>query len=307
MNNLIPLADLKSVINYWANNGLHITSDGGEIKPNIPAVIAAANEYLMFSEHKLSEANKAEWKTMIKPDEIFEAIGRYVAKNNVMKEPISGPAQMLVKTRQSKKHPAFRRLQSNNAYKDMARNYLESVTMTGVPLPEISQYLNLPYHDSAYKTYKAGAKSGATGWTDLNPFAVYQRVEDVFGTQGVCWRFAPDPLTGKTETRVIEHKKTEIKKVQIGTDDGGEPVFRDDEVTRTSYSYQVIIIGMALEFATLTADGTTVWRKTTPFNGEHSGDDLAEVLRGAYTNLIKTMVRAMGGYAHFAYVAGQEE
>lgn len=145
-------------------------------------------------------------------------------------------------------------------------------TLTGVPIQDIGKYLNREYPREAQKEIRFGAMKGNT---DINPYYVRARCDEVFGMHGIGWRLQAGADSGTSMTPIPKKRK-----------DGSD--YTEYEVCYTNwvFEYRVLVAGQ-LE-----------WVSTTPITDTDSNESQSYAYRGAFSSLLKQAVRNMGGFDH---------
>lgn len=139
-------------------------------------------------------------------------------------------------------------------------------TMTGVPVTEIEQRLDTKYPIEAYTVIKM--KGGRAG-TDISYDYVRDRFVEVFGIQGIGWRFTIHPSGG-----VLCQRET-------------------DKGTK----YHVSLMAHVFEYRIVNGEQSE-WIQLAPMSDGHVDDDEGYAYRGAETSLLKHVLRSMGGFNH---------
>lgn len=153
-------------------------------------------------------------------------------------------------------------------------------TLTGIPATRIQEYINRPYFEWAYsKTLAPGQKKGEEGkWTVIDPIAVRERFDKVFGPHGIGWRIVPHD-TGSSVTMLPYTQKTQYGERSM---------------------YVVTLAAYCLEYR-LNIDGAYEWQRTSAFTDASDSDDLGYAGGGAFSSLMKQALKMMGGYDHFMW------
>lgn len=152
----------------------------------------------------------------------------------------------------------------------------EIKTLMGIPAGQLGQVLNRPHQPNDYR--KIQAKDGSDFWTDLDPYAVRQRFDKVFGPQGMGWRIVPVQGVGAVEHRAEER-----------TSKGG----------RTYTMHVVSFVAFVFEYA-MVADGKITYIQTSAFSDSCENEDQGYAYRSAFTSLTKQALKMFGGFDHFA-------
>lgn len=159
-----------------------------------------------------------------------------------------------------------------------AELYLQTTkTMTSIALADIVAELNRPYPGQALFAVPKNkrAPKDAKG---VYPSFVHSRVEQVFGTENIGWRFATHPNSAVHYGEEIETKKDE-----------------HGEIKETVW-YIVRVEMFIFQYAVFTADGSMDWIAGSPLSDTHKNMDRQSAYRGAMSSLLKQVIGRMGGF-----------
>lgn len=149
-------------------------------------------------------------------------------------------------------------------------------TLTGIPVTQITHYMNKKHDQKYYKNIKA--KNGQDHWTDIDPVAVRKRFEKVFGPHGLGWRIVPAQGGGQVVCTPYVQKTSAGKERQM---------------------YAVSMCSFVLEYALVTDAGKIEYVQSSAFSDADDNDDMGYAHRGAFTGLMKQALKMFGGYDHF--------
>lgn len=149
----------------------------------------------------------------------------------------------------------------------------EAKTLMGIPATRIQEFINRRYEDWAYSKTKA---PGGKQWTVIDPIAVRQRFDKVFGPHGIGWRIVPAPNGSHVSVTPFNEQ----------TKSGERPM------------YAVTLAGYCLEYR-LRIGGDVEWQRTSAFTDSNDSEDLGYAGGGAFSSLMKQALKMLGGYDHF--------
>jgi hypothetical protein len=152
----------------------------------------------------------------------------------------------------------------------------EIKTLMGIPASLLGETLNRPHQKDDYKKIKA--KDDSAYWTDLDPYAVRQRFDKVFGVQGLGWKLTPVAGVGRVEHRC--ETRTSAK-------------------GRTFDVHIVTMIGFVFEYAVV-VKGDLQYVQTSAFSDSCENEDEGYAYRSVFTSLMKQALKMFSGFDHFA-------
>lgn len=148
----------------------------------------------------------------------------------------------------------------------------DAKTLMGIPALRIQEFVNRKYESWAYRKSKDFGKE----ITVIEPLAVRQRFDKIFGPHGIGWRIVPANESASTFLTPF----TEATK-------SGE---RD--------MYQITISGYCMEYRMRIGE-TVEWQRTSAFTDSNDSNDAGYAGGGAFTGLMKQALKMLGGYDHF--------
>ncbi len=149
---------------------------------------------------------------------------------------------------------------------------LEAKTLMGIPATRIQEFINRPYEPWA----KSSTKESFGTATVIDPLAVRQRFDKVFGPHGIGWHIVPvENGASMTLTPFVQHTSK------------GE---RD--------MYQITLSGYVMEYRIRIGENIE-WQRTSAFTDSNDSDDLGYAGGGAFSSLMKQALKMLGGYDHF--------
>lgn len=155
-------------------------------------------------------------------------------------------------------------------------NFLASLkTLTGISAQDIPTQLGVEWPQSALKKIPYGPMSGKT---DIRFNYVRDRFDEVFGPHGIGWRIVPHERLGKVECRFEERAKTDKQTGEI----------------KNTVWYTVIYTAHVFEYCVQSDDGID-WISTSPMSDSDENVDEGYAYRGAFTSLLKQVLRGFGG------------
>jgi hypothetical protein len=147
-------------------------------------------------------------------------------------------------------------------------------TLMGIPVTEMSAHMNRRFPPQAYRAITFGPMKDKS---DLAGDYVRDRFDAVWGPHGMGWQLVPQPGIGSTERREIEHKR------------------RDGSTYRV---WSVTLINWVLRYRVVLPDGRWEWMETGPMSDCDENEDQGYAYRGAWTSLLKQVLRSFGGLNH---------
>ncbi len=148
----------------------------------------------------------------------------------------------------------------------------DAKTLMGIPATRIQEFVNRKYartlDEWPYSTTKA---PGGGQWTVIDPLAVRQRFDKVFGPHGIGWRIVP-----------VEGAQTFVTPTKQGQRD----------------MYEVTLSGYVMEYRMRIGE-TVEWQRTSAFTDSNDSSDLGYASVGAFSSLMKQALKMLGGYDHF--------
>lgn len=149
---------------------------------------------------------------------------------------------------------------------------LEAKTLMGIPVMRMQEFINRKYEKWAYKTSRESFGEA----TIIDPLAVRQRFDKVFGPHGVGWRIIPVPHAAQTILTPFTQ----------ATKNGDRDM------------YSVTLSGYVMEYRVRIGDQVE-WQRTSAFTDSNDNDDMGYAGGGAFTSLMKQALKMLGGYDHF--------
>lgn len=161
---------------------------------------------------------------------------------------------------------------------------IESTTLAGVPLSQLSETLNRPYKPNAEgdKPYDKITGPGGKHWTSIKGNYVRDRFDKTFGPMGIGWKISPHPTLSKVTC--IEDRQRTSKR-----DDAGEIIYREGfTVTMENYVFQYSIVN----------NGQLMWVDGPCLSDSVFSEDRSYAYAGCMTSIMKQALKAFGGFNH---------
>jgi len=147
-------------------------------------------------------------------------------------------------------------------------------TITGIDVSDINSAMNEHYAAEAYSKIPYGAMEGKT---DLGYEHARGRMDDVFGVHGFGWKLEPHPVLGKIVASLV--RKTSSK-------------------GREYDEHNILMEAWVFKYRVRLPDGAFEWVELSPMSDSDANEEQGYAYRGAFTSLLKQVLRSLGGMDH---------